>query len=185
MFLVQVVTTVPSKVMPPYTKTKRNAAGEIEMQPLRREEEEEVDILGTDDMGRRGQILWIRGLTRLQHQVSRTPSPNSVPPPEMCPIFSVLPLPSPCCCCFGTSVASRHVLSVTSSSCVCFQRISLFLRVQLCVFVYTCMSLRTLLLCTCTYCLVYLYVLSCIALSISFKFVFLVSRPRYITRVFC
>ena len=22
-----------------------------------------------DDMGRRGQILWIRGLTRLQHQV--------------------------------------------------------------------------------------------------------------------
>lgn len=24
-----------------------------------------------DDMGRRGQILWIRGLTRLQHQVGR------------------------------------------------------------------------------------------------------------------
>ena len=138
MFLVQVVTTVPSKVMPPYTKTKRNAAGEIEMQPLRREEEEEVDILGTDDMGRRGQILWIRGLTRLQHQVSRT-LPQLPPPSEMCPIFSVLPLPSPCCCCFGTSVASRHVLSftsVTSSSCVFPTCLTFLVCTTVCVCVY-------------------------------------------------
>ena len=36
------------------------------------EQEDQFDEEGltADDMGRRGQILWIRGLTRLQHQVS-------------------------------------------------------------------------------------------------------------------
>ena len=37
--------------------------------------EEEPDSIEAlpDDMGRRGQILWIRGLTRLQHQVGTNP----------------------------------------------------------------------------------------------------------------
>ena len=43
------------------------------MERRRRDSAEVVDPLATDDMGRRGQILWIRGLTRLQHQVSHVP----------------------------------------------------------------------------------------------------------------
>ena len=41
---------------------------EIEMLDRVEEEPDSIEAL-PDDMGRRGQILWIRGLTRLQHQV--------------------------------------------------------------------------------------------------------------------
>lgn len=44
---------------------------EIEMNERQKEPEEET----VDDLAPRGQILWIRGLTRLQHQV-RPPSNN-------------------------------------------------------------------------------------------------------------
>ena len=44
------------------------AATQQEIEMMHREEQ--LDSMdGSDDMGRRGQILWIRGLTRLQHQV--------------------------------------------------------------------------------------------------------------------
>ena len=86
----QVVTTIPSSVIPTFGgKQKRNAAGEIEMQALT-PEEEEPDLLANDDMGRRGQILWIRGLTRLQHQVSASPSSaaRTQPRPYSCRVSS-------------------------------------------------------------------------------------------------
>ena len=42
-----------------------------EIEALERAEDDmdSMDAAMPDDMGRRGQILWIRGLTRLQHQV--------------------------------------------------------------------------------------------------------------------
>ena len=45
---------------------------EIEMLDRVEEEPDSIEAL-PDDMGRRGQILWIRGLTRLQHQVGTPP----------------------------------------------------------------------------------------------------------------
>ena len=45
---------------------------EIEMLDRVEEEPDSIEAL-PDDMGRRGQILWIRGLTRLQHQVGMPP----------------------------------------------------------------------------------------------------------------
>ena len=42
---------------------------EIEAMDRVEDEPDSIEAL-PDDMGRRGQILWIRGLTRLQHQVS-------------------------------------------------------------------------------------------------------------------
>ena len=46
---------------------------EIEALDRAEEEPESLDATAmSDDMGRRGQILWIRGLTRLQHQVNVT-----------------------------------------------------------------------------------------------------------------
>jgi len=41
---------------------------EIEMIERRTNDVEPDDL--SDDLGQRGQILWIRGITRLQHQVS-------------------------------------------------------------------------------------------------------------------
>jgi len=41
---------------------------EIEMIERRTVDVEPDDL--SDDLGQRGQILWIRGITRLQHQVS-------------------------------------------------------------------------------------------------------------------
>lgn len=43
---------------------------EIEMMHRDPERIDSFDGSAVDDMGRRGQILWIRGLTRLQQQVS-------------------------------------------------------------------------------------------------------------------
>jgi len=45
---------------------KRPAPENIELNERLSEEKEEESL---DDMGRRGHILWIRGLTRLQTQV--------------------------------------------------------------------------------------------------------------------
>ena len=61
------VTTIPTSKLP---KSFRSAS----MTPKELDEmdrDETDDLVGSmqDDMGRRGQILWIRGLTRLQHQV--------------------------------------------------------------------------------------------------------------------
>ena len=41
---------------------------EIEMIERRTVDVDQDDL--SDDLGQRGQILWIRGITRLQHQVS-------------------------------------------------------------------------------------------------------------------
>uniref|UniRef100_T1G8G7 Calcium-transporting ATPase n=1 Tax=Helobdella robusta TaxID=6412 RepID=T1G8G7_HELRO len=56
----QVITTIPTHPFPKKPKTP-----EIEMYERQAEAEEEA----VDDITPRGQILWIRGLTRLQHQV--------------------------------------------------------------------------------------------------------------------
>jgi hypothetical protein len=63
----QFVTSVPTHKLPRNLSWGSGTAEEIE----RMEEAlDEVPEDGTDqDVGRRGQILWVRGLTRLQHQV--------------------------------------------------------------------------------------------------------------------
>lgn len=59
----QVVTSVPTHPFP--KKLVSAATSEIEMNERQKEAEDET----VDDLAPRGQILWIRGLTRLQHQV--------------------------------------------------------------------------------------------------------------------
>lgn len=61
----QVVTSIPTHKLPHCMSWGSASPQEIEMMPF-----DEPDLIeGGDDMGRRGQILWIRGLTRLQHQI--------------------------------------------------------------------------------------------------------------------
>lgn len=63
-YILQLVTTVPTSTIP--KNVCRRLRG-------RHEEDEEVDhdiMMEEEDVGgRRGQILWVRGLTRLQQQV--------------------------------------------------------------------------------------------------------------------
>ena len=68
--MLQLVTTIPTSKLPKSWTTGRMTSEEVEL--MERRDSEPADPLATDDMGRRGQILWIRGLTRLQHQVSRS-----------------------------------------------------------------------------------------------------------------
>lgn len=60
---VQIVTAVPTKKLVPKGWKFGSAT------------EEEIRQQGAEDEDERGQILWLRGLTRLQQQV-RTPSPH-------------------------------------------------------------------------------------------------------------
>jgi Ca2+ transporting ATPase len=61
----QLVTSVPTHRLPGKLSLRGSAAKqEIEMNERQAEPEEEI----VDDLTPRGQILWIRGLTRLQHQ---------------------------------------------------------------------------------------------------------------------
>ena len=71
--MLQLVTTIPTSKLPKSWTTGRMTSEEVEL--MERRDSEPADPLATDDMGRRGQILWIRGLTRLQHQVSRSLAP--------------------------------------------------------------------------------------------------------------
>jgi len=52
-------------------KTKRSSPENIELNERTADDHEDETL---DDMGRRGHILWIRGLTRLQTQVSSSSS---------------------------------------------------------------------------------------------------------------
>ena len=74
------------------------AATQQEIEMMNRDTEQADSLDGSvDDMGRRGQILWLRGITRLQHQV--------------CPQHSRC-----CCslviltCCHATAVLLLHVV---------------------------------------------------------------------------
>jgi Ca2+ transporting ATPase len=60
----QVITSIPTHKLPHIFSWGASTPQEIEKY-------EEPDALPemVDDMGRRGQILWLRGLTRLQHQI--------------------------------------------------------------------------------------------------------------------
>jgi len=63
---VQLVTSVPTDILPGRLSFRPAAAKqEIELNERQPEPEEET----VEDLTPRGQILWIRGLTRLQHQV--------------------------------------------------------------------------------------------------------------------
>ena len=64
----QLVTCVPTDKLPHMFSWGASTPQEIEMLDRVEEEPDSIEAL-PDDMGRRGQILWIRGLTRLQHQV--------------------------------------------------------------------------------------------------------------------
>lgn len=64
----QLVTTVPNTKLPKKFVMGTATEQEIEMMERDVDDPENMDG-GVDDMGRRGQILWIRGLTRLQHQI--------------------------------------------------------------------------------------------------------------------
>lgn len=59
----QLITTIPTRRLP--KKLALGAASPKEIEMFERDEFDE----GIDDMGKRGQILWIRGLNRLQHQI--------------------------------------------------------------------------------------------------------------------
>lgn len=59
----KLITTIPTRRLP--KKLALGAASPKEIEMFERDEFDE----GIDDMGKRGQILWIRGLNRLQHQV--------------------------------------------------------------------------------------------------------------------
>ena len=88
--MLQLVTTMPTAKLP--KKFVMGTATEQEIEMMEREADT-IDNMEVDDMGRRGQILWIRGLTRLQHQVgSLISSPH--PSPPLClplPLFTGLP----------------------------------------------------------------------------------------------
>ena len=60
----QLVTCIPTQKLPKSMTFGGSTREEIELLDV-----EEAQAPGVDEMGRRGQILWIRGLTRLQHQV--------------------------------------------------------------------------------------------------------------------
>jgi Ca2+ transporting ATPase len=65
----QVVTTVPTSKLPHIFSWGASTPQEIEAMERAEDEPDSIDAGVADDMGRRGQILWIRGLTRLQHQI--------------------------------------------------------------------------------------------------------------------
>ena len=110
--LAQLVTCVPTRKLPKSFRTGHMTKEEMElMERRRRDSAEVVDPLATDDMGRRGQILWIRGLTRLQHQVSHVP-----PSRGTCQQQAALRSPSSV-----TSAFSCASLSRCSNSCWCAQ----------------------------------------------------------------
>jgi len=65
----QLVTTLPTRRLP-----KKLVMGEVthaEIEQMDKAAEEAV----ADEAGQRGQYLWIRGLTRLQHQVNQPARP--------------------------------------------------------------------------------------------------------------
>jgi len=66
LWLLQLVTSVPTDMLPSRLALRPAAdKQEIELNERQPEPEEET----VEDLTPRGQILWIRGLTRLQHQV--------------------------------------------------------------------------------------------------------------------
>jgi len=64
--VIQLVTSVPTDRLPSRSWF-RGAADKQEIELNERQPEPEEETV--DDLTPRGQILWIRGLTRLQHQV--------------------------------------------------------------------------------------------------------------------
>lgn len=64
----QLVTCIPTNCLPRQLALGAVTGHEIEMIERRATDVEPDDL--SDDLGQRGQILWIRGITRLQHQVS-------------------------------------------------------------------------------------------------------------------
>ena len=69
--VLQVVTTIPTARLP-----ESCTIGRKKPKPEMAEEDESIED-DPDEIGRRGQILWIRGLTRLQHQVGSSFSYHS------------------------------------------------------------------------------------------------------------
>ena len=68
-FYYQVITSIPTHHLPHMFSCGSATPEEIEMiEKAMDEDQVDANQMG-DDMGKRGQILWIRGLTRLQHQV--------------------------------------------------------------------------------------------------------------------
>lgn len=69
LFLLQVITTIPTHRLPAkLCSWGASTAKEIEMEETDLEMRDGIGGLD-DHVGRRGQILWVRGLTRLQQQV--------------------------------------------------------------------------------------------------------------------
>ncbi len=61
---------MPTDSLPHLFSWGASTPQEIEQMDRAYDEPDSMGDAGVDEMGRRGQILWIRGLTRLQHQVS-------------------------------------------------------------------------------------------------------------------
>lgn len=61
------MTCVPTTCLPRQLSLGAVTGHEIELIEKRTVDVEPDDL--SDDLGQRGQILWIRGITRLQHQV--------------------------------------------------------------------------------------------------------------------
>jgi len=66
MHLFQLVTSIPTRRLP-----KKLVLGEVSPEEIK-QIEMAVEEDHVDEAGQRGQYLWIRGLTRLQHQVTNS-----------------------------------------------------------------------------------------------------------------
>lgn len=65
----QIVTTIPTRRLPKGMTLGRATTQEVERISAKREDEDEEEEDSVDEMGQRGHILWVRGLSRLQHQI--------------------------------------------------------------------------------------------------------------------
>jgi len=75
----QVITSIPTHWL---MGMSWGSATQAEIDKIDQDEPDSIE--GEDEMGRRGQILWIRGLTRLQHQIRvvnafQEPQPSQMP----------------------------------------------------------------------------------------------------------
>lgn len=90
-FLLQLITSVPTKRLPKHLCSW----GKGEPDDIDHIDAVEPGQPQVDGMGRRGQILWVRGLTRLQQQVSENYFPVCI---------RIITVASP-----GGSLSTRHL----------------------------------------------------------------------------
>lgn len=104
LFFFQVITTIPTHKLPKRIFTFfSQPPPELAVDEI--EGADELHPLESDTMGRRGQILWVRGLTRLQQQVKCFSFPSYLSPCVLsesglwcCALYMSVKLSSCCKC---------------------------------------------------------------------------------------